>query len=152
VLANTQAGGLRQDLSLKPDLLGGAFAAWADYKKALEDPRSPGAPLAAAGVWFRSLRRRYKITPPFAPGSAGIAPVLTYFYLLVGVRKQNATAPYTLSVRWAAALWNPYSSALVPEDLRLEISNLPESIAFYNATTGHADANRFPCDSSTAIR
>lgn len=143
VLANTKTGGLRQDLSLKPDLLGPGFVAWADYKSYMEDFSAAvtdptPAILPAYGPDVEKpdpLRRRYKITPPATPGVPGVAPVLTYFYLLVGVRKENGATPYDISLRWAAALWNPYSSALVPEGLRLEISGLPSSIEFVNNDT-----------------
>lgn len=136
VLANTKLGGLRQDLSLRPDLLGPGFVAWADYKSYMEDfAAAVASPTPAilpaygpASDQLDPLRRRYKITPPPTPGIPGVAPVLTYFYILVGVKKQNAGSPYSISVRWAAALWNPYSSALLPEDLRLEVSGLPSAI------------------------
>lgn len=149
VLANTKLGGLRQDLSLQPDLLGAAFAAWADYTSYMEDYRTVvAAPTPAISPAYGPipdspdpLRRRYKITPPATIGNPGIAPILTYFYVLVGVRKQNGASPFTVSLRWAAALWNPYSSALVPEDLRLEISGLPASMDFINNTTLVADAS-----------
>ena len=136
VLANTRLGGLRQDLSLDPTLLGSAFTAWADFSSYMETPDpaaataadpNPPAPLPNYDATI-PVRRRYKITSPLSAGNLGVAPVLTYFYVLFGVRKQTALMPYTLSLRWAAALWNPYTSALVPEDLRLEISGLPTSI------------------------
>ncbi len=41
VLATTKPGGLRRDLSLRPDLLGPAFAAWMDYCELHGGPR-PG--------------------------------------------------------------------------------------------------------------
>ena len=149
VLANTKLGGLRQDLSLKPDLLGAAFAAWADYPSYMEDYQTiitaPTPTILPAygptGSNPDPLRRRYKITPPVGAATTGIAPVLTYFYVLVGVRKQNAASPFTVSLRWAAALWNPYTSALVPEDLRLEISDLPASVDFINNSTFVVDAS-----------
>lgn len=130
VLANTKAGGLRQDLSLKPDLLGNGFAAWANYTSYMEDPAAGAASAfpPMPEITNDSIRRRHVITPALFSSDTGISPVLNYFYILFGVRKQNANAPYTLSLRWAAALWNPYTSALVPEDLRLEISGLPESL------------------------
>ena len=132
VLANTKLGGLRQDLSLKPDLLGTAFASWANYTNYMEDPANavnsgtPPLPIFSTDP----IRRRYAITPALFSSDTGIAPVLTYFYVLVGVRKETG-APYTVSLRWAAALWNPYSSALVPEDLRLEISGLRRITPMY---------------------
>lgn len=148
VLADTLRGGLRRDLSLRPESLGEAFAAWADYPAYMEPPDPAAAAAAAPNPPAplpnydadNPLRRRYRITPPAMPDAAGIAPVLTYFHLLFGVRKQNAAAPFTLSLRWAAALWNPYTSAFVPEDLRLEITGLPESLALRNAATGVTEA------------
>src|SRR5262249_8333334 len=45
VLANSKIGGLRQDLSLMPSLLGDAFTAWANYPAYMEktkpDPIAP---------------------------------------------------------------------------------------------------------------
>ncbi len=148
VLANTKLGGLRQDLSLNPSVLGDAFAAWANYPSGMEDFKAPPADRAPAispeygpdSAAPDPLRRRYRIRPPVTADSAGVTPVLSYFYLLFGVQKQTESAPYTLSVRWAAALWNPYTSALVPEDLRLEISGLPTEIHFINAATQVIDA------------
>ncbi len=143
VLANTKLGGLRQDLSLfspsNPSPLGAAYDAWANYdpKKGgyMEDITTPGTPLPLPTFTADPIRRRYKITSPISSGNIGVAPVLTYFEILFGVRKQTMNAPYTLSLRWAAALWNPYTSALAPEDLKMEVSGLPESITFFNATT-----------------
>lgn len=143
VLASTGRGGLRHDLSLAPGALGPAFAAWADFKAATEDYAGP--PAADTPMIMPAYgpdpaapdpqRRRHRISPPPTPEGAGVAPVLTYFYLLVGVRKPTAAAPYSVSLRWAAALWNPYTSALVPEDLRLEISGLPTQLEFINDAT-----------------
>lgn len=136
VLADTNRGGLRQDLSLRPDLLGPAFAAWADYRSYMEDPAAPssGGPLPAYSS--DPLRRRYWIRPGVGATDAGIHPVLSYFYLLFGVRKENGADPYTLSLRWAAALWNPYASALVPEDLMLEVSGLPARVEVVRESNG----------------
>ena len=126
VLANTADGGLRRDLSLDPSLLGPAAQAWLDYPSYMEDPAASAKSAFPPSPAFTSdpLRRRYAIS---ATG-ARVAPVLTYFYLLFGARKQTAAADYTLSLRWAAALWNPYSGAFLPEDLKLEISGLPTSL------------------------
>ena len=141
VLANTKLGGLRQDLSLKPDLLGSGFAAWANYTSYMEDPANPVSPAPLPAYGTDPLRRRYIMQP--VSSSYGIAPVLTYFYILLGVRKQNAASPYTLGLRWAVALSNLYSSALIPEDLRLEISGLPSSVAI------RARASNAPVGSGT---
>ncbi|MDO8542864.1 MAG: hypothetical protein Q7S40_20675 [Opitutaceae bacterium] len=152
VLANTKTGGLRQDLSLNPGLLGAAFAAWANYSSYMEPPVPPAAPdpdnpappsaapVISPGYGADPIRRRYILTPPGVNGEPAVSPALTYFYLFFGVRKQTADAPFTLSLRWAAALWNPYTSSLVPEDLRLEISGLPETVIVLNAETQEEEA------------
>ena len=74
------------------------------------------------------MRRRYSVSA-VAPR---ISPVLSFFYLTVGVRKQSSAAPYTISLRWGATLWNPYSSALIPENLKLQISGLPSALAVFS--------------------
>jgi len=146
VLANAKRGGLRQDLSLMPELLGPEFAAWANYESYMEVP-SPGAATAADPTPpapfpnysdADALRRRYRIST--GTDEARVVPVLSFFYLTFGVRKPTAIAPYTVSLRWAAALWNPYSSALVPEDLRLEISGLPNQVDILNVDAGSTAA------------
>lgn len=147
VLANTKLGGLRQDLSLQPTLLGGAFAAWADYSAYMEKftpevivpngegvsvaPGVPASPIAPA-YGTDPLRRRYKITPPTTANGAvfGVAPVLSFFGMSFSVRENPATTslPQPLmevAVRCVATLWNPYSSALVPESLKIEVTGLP---------------------------
>jgi len=142
VLANPKLGGLRQDLSLMPDLLGKEFAAWANYESYMEEP-TPDAAAAADPTppapfpnysSADALRRRYRIST--GTDEARVVPVLSFFYLTFGVRKPTAASPYTVSLRWAAALWNPYSSALVPEALRLEISGLPNQVDIVNADAG----------------
>jgi Tfp pilus assembly protein PilX len=86
------------------------------------------------------------------PGqSKQAAPVLSYFYLLIGVRKQTAASPYTLSLQWAAALWNPYTTALAPEDLRLEVSGLPDALAI-NARKSNAPAGSASTDVTVSLR
>ncbi len=139
VLANPVAGGLRGDLSLRPDALGAAFAAWADYPAYMEP--------AAGG-----LRRRYRMTPPrVADGwECGVHPVLSHLFLSFNVRTtppslsatdgSRALAPVQVRARWSVSLWNPYTSALVPEPLRLEIEGLPESVELLDDTTGTTPA------------
>ena len=126
VLANTRLGGLRQDLSLKPELLGAAFSAWTNYSSYLE-PISGSDP----------LRRRYIMQPPVTADGAvtSVAPVLSYFLLAFNVRTQPtssgsgstaANALLQVRARWMISLWTPYPAALVPEEnLRLEITGLP---------------------------
>ena len=147
VLANTKTGGLREDLSLAPAALGDAFAAWANYPAYMESfgpaavPPSddagstptavPVAPAISPPYGSDPLRRRYRLTPPHI--SAGVvhsvAPVMSFFGLSFSVRENADDADerkMEVAVRCVVTLWNPYSSALVPEDLRVEISGLPE--------------------------
>lgn len=149
VLADSRRGGLRQDLSLAPGLLGSAFAAWTNYPAYTEsyvpvDPETVDPALAAIAPPAISpaygsdpVRRRLRITPPLIGegGAHQIAPVLSHFLLSFNVRTAGDTAaarPFELAARWLVSLWNPYTSALVPENLRLEISGLPRTIRVVN--------------------
>ena len=145
VLANTKRGGLRRDLSLQPGLLGEAFAAWANYASYMEDPAAPVSPVPSptypAGSPVESLRRRYRMTAPLASQGImqGVAPVLSYFLLTFNVRTDQSVGgslrPLEVRARWLASLWNPYASALVPEELQLEVMNLP-ALQVVNDTAG----------------
>ena len=149
VLADSRRGGLRQDLSLAPGLLGSAFAAWTNYPAYTEstvpvDPETVDPALAAIAppaispaYGSDSVRRRLRMTPPLIAegGAHQIAPVLSYFLLSFNVRTAGDSAaarPFELAARWLVSLWNPYTSALVPENLRLEISGLPRTIRVVN--------------------
>lgn len=141
VLADTHRGGLRQDLSLVPAALGDAFAAWARFADYLEDPTDPGVPAPVPGYSADPIRRRHRMTPAIAVGGGvhGVWPVLSYFLLSFNVRTQGgsaATKPLEVRARWMMTLWNPYTSALVPEDLRIEISGLPDSVQVLDDTAG----------------
>jgi hypothetical protein len=135
VLANAKLGGLRQDLSLKPDLLGSAFARWVNYSGYMEDPAAPLSPAMSpaypSGSPAESLRRRYRLTAPQTASGVmhGVAPVLSYFLITFNVRTDQsvggAICPLEVRARWLVSLWNPYTSALVPEGLQLEIAHLP---------------------------
>ncbi|MEY3607773.1 MAG: hypothetical protein RLZZ447_561 [Verrucomicrobiota bacterium] len=149
VLADSRRGGLRQDLSLAPGLLGSAFVAWTNYPAYTEstvpvDPETVDPALAAIAppailpaYGSDPVRRRLRITPPLLGegGAHQIAPVLSYFLLSFNVRTAGDTAaarPFELAARWLVSLWNPYTSALVPENLRLEITGLPRTIRVVN--------------------
>lgn len=137
VLANTKFGGLRQDLSLRPDLLGNGFAAWANYDPAnggyMEAPVAGSANPPSPDYSSDPIRRRYFMQngPPL------ISPVLSFFLLSFNVRTtptasggpSNSVQPLQVRVTGAFTFWNPYSSALVPEGgLRLDISGLPANV------------------------
>ncbi len=122
LLASTTLGGLRQDLSLNPGLLGGAFAAWANYPAYMEPLPAEGDP----------LRRRYVMTPHLLEdgGSHQVGLVLTDFGLTFNVRTVGgldaADSPLEVRAAWMLSLWNPYTAALVPENLRVEVTGLPQ--------------------------
>ena len=143
VLANTasNSAGLRQDLSLDPSLLGTAAQAWLDYTTYMEAPvdAATSAFPPMPDITASSLRRRYVMQP----GPPAISPVLSFFLLSFNVRtlptdKNNPSAtpqPVQVRARGAFSLWNPYSSALVPEELQLEITGLPATLRLDNQTT-----------------
>lgn len=141
VLTNTRTdehAGLMRDLSLKPDELGNAFKAYADYASYME---APGDTLGGADKAYPviadvdSPRRRYKISAPFSAASAaglpdlvfGVAPVLNDFMLQFRFFRSSANE-MTVRVRLYAGMWNPYTAAMAPstmDDLGLEITGLP---------------------------
>jgi hypothetical protein len=132
VLANTNAdgSGLRRDLSLRPDLLGSAFAAWANFNGYMEDPANPLIPAPLQDYAADPVRRRYRMTSRVEENGVEhrVAPVLSFFGISFSVRNNAATTPTELQVsaRCVVGLWNPYSAALVPEDLEILVSGLPE--------------------------
>jgi hypothetical protein len=141
VLADTREGGLRRDLSLAPEALGGTFAAWTRYAEYMEDSAVPIGPAPFPAYSADPVRRRYRMTPTTSTesGSHGVRPVLSYFLLSFNVRTQggsSAVKPVEVRGRWMVTLWNPYTSALVPEDLCLEISGLPEAVRVVDDTAG----------------
>lgn len=136
VLANTKLGGLRRDLSLfsptNHSPLGAAYDAWANYDPAnggyMEDPANPVTPAPLQPYSSDPLRRRYIMQP--ATSNYPIAPVLSFFGLSFSIRNDlNTTHPTKLEVaaRCVVGLWNPYSSALVPDTsgYQLRVSGLP---------------------------
>jgi hypothetical protein len=144
VLADTRRGGLKRDLSLDPTLLGEAFAAWANYKAYTEDPAAPapesGVPPSISPAYGSDpVRRRHVMTPHVMSegGSHQVAPVVNYFLITFNVRTvggSKGNQPLEVRARWMVSLWNPYTSALVPEDLRVEVSGLPSNIRVNNVS------------------
>ena len=141
VLADTAGTGLKRDLSIDPSLLGASAQAWLDYTTYME---SPDASAISAfppipGITPESIRRRYVMQP----GPPAISPVLSFFLLSFNVRtlptpggNPSATPqPVQVRFRGAVSLWNPAASALVPENLQLEIVGLPRTLRLDNVTT-----------------
>ncbi|MDP3069529.1 MAG: hypothetical protein Q8N18_04530 [Opitutaceae bacterium] len=157
VLADTRNGGLRQDLSLKPELLGAAFAAWANYSTYTESTSTPAAgPAILPSYDADPLRRRLVMTPHQIDGNAShqIAPILSYLLLTFNVRTQSPSgtaSPLEARARWMLSLWNPYTAALVPENLRVEISGLPTSVQVVNEETARAGNVGAPFSLRTAF-
>lgn len=133
VLASTHPttafSGLKQDLSAQPNLLGSGVASWADYGTYMEAPaggNTANPPITSEA----DLRRRYAVVaPPAAPASGepvmGVGPVITSFVIQFGVRRDGADQ-IVIACRAHVSLWNPYTSALFPETLQLEITALPQ--------------------------
>ena len=146
VLASTNGTGLKKDLSLRPDLMPipGKFDKVYDYAAYMEEPL-PSFNASTPYVPFEEdLRRRYEITAPTTktPGeiSDGVYPILTSFRIQLGIHVAGSEVtsktlgsfnPITdkdelvVRVQLHAELWNPYTSALVPENLVLRVDNLP---------------------------
>jgi hypothetical protein len=146
VLANTSADslGLRRDLSLDASPLGAAAQAWLDYTSYMEAPAASATSAFPPVPQFGTdpLRRRYRITSPVSSGGAvaSVSPVLAQCGLSFNIRTVNGQSGQSLEIRarWYVSLWNPYTAALVPEDLTLEIEGLPDPILFTvtDTTTG----------------
>lgn len=146
VLASTTGTGLKKDLSLRPDLMPipGKFGEVYNFAAYMEEPLASFNKSTPYIPFKEDLRRRYKITAPTttSPGeiSDGVYPVLTSFRILLGVhvagsqvtsKTSGSFNPITddnelvIRVQLHAELWNPYTSALVPENLVLRVNNLP---------------------------
>jgi len=136
VLANTlpeshTQRGLLRDLSAKPNLLGGAFAAFVNYPAYMEAPSVENTAVPPITT-MASARRRYYLFPnvktaatPEAPAiEFGVAPVLASFLLQFRVLRSGGSVH--VRSRLFVELWNPYTAAFVPPSgLTLEITGLP---------------------------
>ncbi|HVU16560.1 MAG TPA: hypothetical protein VHD32_06530 [Candidatus Didemnitutus sp.] len=136
VLANTRVDnhrGLKRDLSLDSLALGQGVAAFLNYSAVMEsvDAASTAIPPISGAA---SMRRRYHLLAPVAGDATdsitatfSIAPVLTE--LLVQFSIQRAGSSVQVKARMFVGLWNPFTSALVPETLQLRIAGLPTVLA-----------------------
>lgn len=108
-----------------------------------ETPTEPAVPIyegPAISPAYEAdpLRRRYRITPHFVDTASGashqVTPILSAFFLSFSVRTETETGstPLEVHARWRLSLWNPYTSALMPEvqpdNIRVEITGLPTSV------------------------
>ncbi len=125
LLVDPVRGGLKTDLSLTGDAAIPGLAAYAD----LATPER-GAALSPA----YPLRRR---TGGGGEIYDGIHPIVTQLGLQFSVHTISATSrTLETRLRFFIELNNPYSSALVAEDLRLVITGLPREIAIEARTLG----------------
>ena len=119
--------GIKRDLSVDPGAAGSAgLQAYLEFEEYTIRPENEAESDFSGSS--ESLRRRHAMRAPSTdiPGeiSHSIAPVLTDFYMLFTVTRGVGSA-IIVRYRLHVELWNPYSSALVPEDLLLEVRGLP---------------------------
>ncbi len=153
VLANTLPlgnanAGLMHDLSLKPDELGDAFKAYANYASYMETPGQVNTdyPVSPAISDVSSPRRRYNISIPVESKSTDVIPNLAFDVapvvteLMVQFSVEYATGSlYKVGTKIYTGLWNPYTSAIIPpSDLFITISGFPEITIFNHAGTSSA--------------
>ncbi|MCH8475363.1 MAG: hypothetical protein LAT55_09065 [Opitutales bacterium] len=145
VLANphpSSDGGLKVDLSTNPEEYFRSSEApvvrqFLDFSHDQEGLSLPSADLEGSldtdafttePTRRGDFRRRYDIRPPVSGGEVrdSISPVLTEFYMIFTLRQSSPGNDILLRSRFYTTLWNPYTSALVPTDLMLEVSGLPD--------------------------
>ena len=162
VLANTlplssPRRGLQRDLSLDPGQLGPAFIGASNLAGYMEAP-SAGNTAVPPITCYDSERRRYKLTATAVSPATAEEPAIEYTVapelnsLFVRFKFFEDEGRLVVSSRMFVELWNPYTSGLVPEDLVLEISGLPEVQVGIgsgeSATSGLVDLQRPPPDVS----
>ena len=141
VLASTTGTGLKSDLSLSPGAIpiSGAFSTVADFATYMETPAQVFDTAQPHLPYQGGLRRRYNITAPTNRIAGqigdGVYPIITDFKIALNVHVANpniATAvpeinlgDVVIRAQVHVELWNPYTSAIVPENLVLQIDNLP---------------------------
>ncbi len=131
ILSNP-TGGLKEDLSLAPDLLGDAFEQYVDYNKNMQEQATDNFITSSS-----DLRRVYNISAPEINQNIvfSMAPVLTDFYLLFSFYASTPGDIIKIKYVMNFEFWNPYSSAIIPEDLKIEINNLPNIIMTFSDTS-----------------
>jgi Tfp pilus assembly protein PilX len=122
VLANTLPAtnlsrGLMRDLSVKPDMLGGAFASYANYEAytvAASDPESvERVHTVQLNQTNRSLGLMPADTDPLINFSYLVSPVLTEIVVRFKVRRSLVDPTRVqISTKLYVAMWNPYTSAI----------------------------------------
>ncbi len=123
--------GLQHDLSLDPAQLGPAFVAQSNLAAYMETPTAANTAVPPI-TSYDSPRRRYRMTPAItSPATSDnpalafkVAPVINSFMLQFRVLRVSG-GNIDVRARMVTELWNPYTSALVPEPLSIEITGLP---------------------------
>ncbi|MBC8041070.1 MAG: hypothetical protein H7Y06_11040, partial [Opitutaceae bacterium] len=136
VLANTlpltsAQRGLQRDLSLEPGQLGAAFTGVSNLAGYMEVPAT-GNTAVPSITSYDSERRRYKLAAPAVSAATAddpviefkVAPVLNSLFLQFKFFEDGGQL--TVRSRMFVEMWNPYTGALVPEDIVLEITGLPQ--------------------------
>ena len=103
------------------------------------DSSSPPPPLPDYSA--DPVRRRYFMTGGTADNGIEhrVAPVLSFFGIGFSIRNDtdtNSPTQLQVSARCVVGLWNPYTSALVPEDLELVVRDLPTDVSVRDTLTG----------------
>ncbi|MFA6288378.1 MAG: hypothetical protein WC661_13425 [Opitutaceae bacterium] len=148
VLANTRTdgtGGLMQDLSLQPSLLGPVFSAVAGMAY-MEVPSATNTAMPPI-TDDDSPRRRNNMQTPVAQSATAtvpafaltVAPVLTEF--LLQFRVFRSAGDVVVRSRLYVGLWNPYTAAFVPpSNLTVRVTGLP-SITVTSPEGGSVSVN-----------
>lgn len=136
VLANTESAasrGLKQDLSITPNLISPQFANVANFSTYMQAP-GPA-----------DYTRVYRMRPPSSTASGAIidsvAPVLTEFVLQFYIRGMVGSNSLTLRVQGLYELLNPYTSELALEPLQLIVEGLPTVQVLTGSSTTPAMVN-----------
>lgn len=145
---------LKTDLSVDSSPLGASavgFGNYVNYSNYMEMPLASAESTTPHIPWEDDLRRRYTIQPGTAGGadneiSHRISPIITEFAMRFSVHRLSSSTDRSnittlanggagsslsssdiVSVMYVhIELWNPYTSALVPEPLKVRISGLPD--------------------------
>ena len=132
LLTNPTDGGFKIDLSSDQQSLGPAVESFLDYENYMIQP-SASAFLVND---FTDQRRVYRVVSPPSPLPPtgefihSVAPILTDFGIQFALRPISANSrSLQLAVRSVAEMWNPYSSALLPEEWILELTGI-EPVVF----------------------
>ena len=148
VLASTTDGGLMQDLSLFPDLLGSGLGDYLQLGETHADQLANQANPIAKKLLFTDIVGLYDIgTPKGGDIVTPIIPVLSNFMIAFTIRTReedvkDENEKFLLRARFFCEFWNPYTHTLSmvnsddkPIDLELEITGFPEVIVHSSSSS-----------------